>query len=88
MLTAVFLNLVYMFVILVDAVSFICSKRSINCIKRLFQSLHKKAFMEPLKIPQHLAIAFGAEELISVVSFKELTSALFKCNSLTRLQFI
>jgi hypothetical protein len=70
MLTAVFLNLVYIFVILVDAVSFICSKRSINCIKILLHSLRKKAFIDPLKIPQHLAVAFGAEDLISVVKFE------------------
>lgn len=69
MLTAVFLNLVYVFVILVDAVSFICSKRSINCIKNLIQSLRKKTIIEPFKIPQHLAVAFGAEDLISVVSW-------------------
>ncbi|KAI6183414.1 Ditrans,polycis-polyprenyl diphosphate synthase ((2E,6E)-farnesyldiphosphate specific) [Aphelenchoides bicaudatus] len=66
MLTAVFLNLVYIFVILVDAVSFICSKRSINCVKNLLQSVRKKAFIEPLKIPNHLAIAFGVDDLISV----------------------
>lgn len=68
MLTAFFLNLVYAFVIMIDALSFICSKRSINCIKNLLYSLRKKSFVERLKVPQHLAIAFGVEEVISLVN--------------------
>jgi len=66
MLTAVFLNLVYIFVIMVDALSFIFSKRSINRIKNLLSSLRKKTITEPLKIPGHLAIVFAADELINL----------------------
>ncbi|KAI6242248.1 Ditrans,polycis-polyprenyl diphosphate synthase ((2E,6E)-farnesyldiphosphate specific) [Aphelenchoides fujianensis] len=67
MLTAVFVNLVSAFVILVDALSFLSSKCSLKYVKTLVASfLAKDKLVDPLKIPHHMAVAFGADEFISV----------------------
>ncbi|KAI6180555.1 Ditrans,polycis-polyprenyl diphosphate synthase ((2E,6E)-farnesyldiphosphate specific) [Aphelenchoides besseyi] len=67
MFSTLFIGLLSIFVFLIDLFSFLSSKLSLTYLKRLIASLlSKEKVVDPLKIPHHMAVAFGTDDLINL----------------------